>query len=148
MTFTEHGDYARIFRITYVEVERALTRPAILSTRLFLPYNKTDTIHDIKQRLSDWVNPCLGNSFQPYNAYSTNKLAFIILERYRGQLRKNAGPGAHDDQRYLYPRILSAETVEVFAKDFRNDSPKDIEKAANTDTFLANRYSFSVINSR
>lgn len=60
MTFTEHGDYARIFRITYVEAERVLPRAAILSTRLFLPYNKTDTIHDIKQRLSDWVNPCLG----------------------------------------------------------------------------------------
>lgn len=147
MTFTEHGDYARIFRITYVEVERALTRPAILSTRLFLPYNKTDTIHDIKQRLSDWVNPCLGITIVQ-SSITTNKLAFIILERYRGQLRKNAGPGAHDDQRYLYPRILSAETVEVFAKDFRNDSPKDIEKAANTDTFLANRYNLSIINSK
>lgn len=64
MTFTEHGDYARIFRITFTvkaaEAERPLPRPVILSTRLFLPYNKTDTIHDIKQRLSDWVNPCLG----------------------------------------------------------------------------------------
>lgn len=66
----------------------------------------------------------------------------IILEKYRGQMKKGASAGGHDDQRYLYPRILSAETVEVFAKDFRNDSPKDIEKAANTDTFLANRYSY------
>lgn len=122
MTFTEHGDYARIFRITFIvkaaEAERPLPRPAILSTRLFLPYNKTDTIHDIKQRLSDWVNPC--------------------LEKYRAQLKKTAS-GTGDD-RHLYPRIFSAETVEVFAKDFRNDSPKDIEKAANTDTFLANRF--------
>ena len=60
LTFTEYGNYGRIFRITYVETEQPLVRPAILSTRLFLPYNKTDTILDIKQRLSDWVNPCLG----------------------------------------------------------------------------------------
>ena len=47
----------------------------------------------------------------------------------------------------FYPRILSAETVEVFAKDFRNDNIKDIEKAANTDTFLANRYSKKISSS-
>ena len=60
MAYTEHGDYMRIFRITYVEADQPLVRPAVLSTRLFLPYNKTDTILDIKQRLSDWVNTCLG----------------------------------------------------------------------------------------
>lgn len=36
--------------------------------------------------------------------------------------------------------IVSAETVEVFAKDFRNENIRDTEKAANTDTFLANRF--------
>lgn len=60
MFYTEHGDYCRIFRITYMIEPEQVIRPAVLSTRLFLPYNKTDTINDIKQRLSDWVNPCLG----------------------------------------------------------------------------------------
>ena len=60
MAFTEHGDYMRIFRITYVQTESPVFRPAILSTRLFLPYNKTNTIIDIKHRLSDWVNQYLG----------------------------------------------------------------------------------------
>jgi len=38
------------------------------------------------------------------------------------------------------PRLLSAETVEVFAKDFRDDNVIELEKAANDDTFLANRF--------
>lgn len=61
MAFTEHGDYIRIFRITYIEMEQPIhPQPVILSTRLFLPYNRTDTIVDIKQRLSDWINQYLG----------------------------------------------------------------------------------------
>lgn len=39
-----------------------------------------------------------------------------------------------------FPDILSAETVEVFAKDVRNENARDIKKAANVDTFLANRF--------
>ncbi len=70
MAFTEHGDYIRVFRLTYTkpltqEVEEpgaAIPQPSpvYLSTKLFLPYKKSDTISDIKQRLSDWVNQYLG----------------------------------------------------------------------------------------
>ena len=35
--------------------------PTYLSTKIFLPYKKSDTMSDIKQRLSDWVNQYLGN---------------------------------------------------------------------------------------
>ena len=42
--------------------------------------------------------------------------------------------------RKRFSRLLSAETVEVFAKDFRDDNVVELEKAANDDTFLANRF--------
>ncbi|XP_054167314.1 uncharacterized protein LOC128964703 [Oppia nitens] len=118
MAFTEHGDYIRIFRVTYTKpVEAAqgaigrtvLSSPIYLSTKIFLPYKKSDTISDIKQRLSDWVNQYLAQNY----------------EHFTGQ---------------RWPRVLSAETVEVFAKDFRDDNVVELEKAALDDTFLANRF--------
>lgn len=49
-------------------------------------------------------------------------------------------PDLSDSCGLPYPDILSAETVEVFAKDVRSENARDIKKAANVDTFLANRF--------
>ena len=38
------------------------------------------------------------------------------------------------------PRIITAETVEVFAREFRDDNSNELEKAANDDTFQYNRF--------
>ena len=70
MAFTEHGDYCRIFRLTYTKpfvaeepsgAADAKPKSVFLSTKIFLPYKKSDSVTDIKQRLSDWVNQYLGN---------------------------------------------------------------------------------------
>lgn len=64
----------------------------------------------------------------------------MLSERYRSEVKKAVQPAEDVADHLHYPQILSAETVEVFTKDFRNDNPKDMEKAANNDTFLANRF--------
>lgn len=43
-------------------------------------------------------------------------------------------------QRPPQPRILTAETVEVFSRDFRDDHIMELEKAASGDTFHFNRF--------
>lgn len=66
MTYTEHGNYMRVFRLALVRLPVTGTtdqedkRPLFLATRLFLPASKTDTISILKQRLSDWINLYLG----------------------------------------------------------------------------------------
>lgn len=67
---------------------------------------------------------------------------FLFTENYRAHLKRSKCILTSGVDELQYPRILSAETVEVFSKDFRDDNAKDIEKAANTDTFLANRYQY------
>ena len=66
MAFTEHGDYSRIFRVTYTEptaTDDKQPTPVTLLTKMFLPCKKNDTIHDIKLRISDWVNQYLCESY-------------------------------------------------------------------------------------
>lgn len=58
MSFTEHGDYLRIFRVAYTKpaADNVPKSPIYLSTKLFMPSRKSDTISDIKQKLHEWVN--------------------------------------------------------------------------------------------
>ena len=64
-------------------------------------------------------------------------LFFAIIERYK---TSHANQIKSNDISLNYPSVLSAETVEVFAKEFRNDNIQCTEKAANNDTFNVNRF--------
>ena len=74
MSFTEHGDYIRIFRVAHTKPinqsishqnhrnslsSSPLSLPINLQTKIFIPLKKSDTIVDIKQKLSDWVNQAI-----------------------------------------------------------------------------------------
>lgn len=128
MAYTEHGDYMRVFRITYIRRKecnvQTSTDRVVVSTRLFLPYHRSDTISDIKIRQSDWANAMLNKYRSEVSKYRPASFTEAAFEEYP-DLRN-------------YPKILSAETVEVFAKDYGDTD--HMEKAANDDTFLANRF--------
>lgn len=74
MSYTEHGDYIRIFRIGYTkpvhpEIEDVTgpeikSTPVFLASKIFMPAKKSETVLDIKQRIQDWVNQvALGNPY-------------------------------------------------------------------------------------
>ncbi|XP_075675875.1 uncharacterized protein LOC113798638 isoform X2 [Dermatophagoides pteronyssinus] len=150
MAFTEHGAYMRIFRICFfesIESESSILQqqqqqqqsssppPMInLGNRLFTPTKRTDTITDIVQQLHDWIK------------HYTEKLRLRqktlddmdeIMMMTKESSSSSSPPLINDD--VDDDRILSAETVEIFMKDLPTNR-SDIERAANDDTFLVNRF--------
>ncbi|UXI20052.1 Pre-mRNA-splicing factor ATP-dependent RNA helicase [Sarcoptes scabiei] len=135
MAFTEHGDYIKIFRMAYLKtsIPSDLLKPMILSTRIFLPSKQNDTINILLQQISDWINYRYDGIFHSDNR-STKAKKLIgpshTIDVVDGGMRKQ--------DRTL--RLISAQTVSVFTKDFGNSCRSDIEKYANNNTFLANRF--------
>ncbi|KAI1303177.1 hypothetical protein HDE_02418 [Halotydeus destructor] len=102
MTYTEHGDYLRIFRIAYTKPIKCtlpeeepstmtLSSPVFLASKLFYPSKKNDTISDMRCRLEEWV------------LEATKELTEVeeTLDTKETQHQ---------------PRVLCAETVKMFCK--------------------------------
>ncbi|RWS10842.1 hypothetical protein B4U79_14840, partial [Dinothrombium tinctorium] len=123
MSYTEHGDYLRIFRIAFTKpfiepnIDEAGSSsssiateptPIYLASKLFMASKKHETIRDIGLKIEDWANQTLKADSQ------SNK---------------------SDGNETQPVRVLGAETVEVFCKTDDNDKERAVD-----DTFQYNRF--------
>ncbi|RWS15785.1 hypothetical protein B4U79_02259 [Dinothrombium tinctorium] len=105
----DRGDYIRIFRVAYTKPiaqnEFGASRPIFLTSVIFTPGDQEATIYEIKRKMQEWISA------------ATREI------------------NSSGDQTGPRPQLLSAETVEIFTKEFTEEEIK----AETENTFQFNR---------
>uniref|UniRef100_T1KXM2 Uncharacterized protein n=1 Tax=Tetranychus urticae TaxID=32264 RepID=T1KXM2_TETUR len=130
MYYTDYGSYIRIFRVCCTKSSRILDRSSAtsnkikstihLSSRLFLPVRKKDTIGAIRERFEEWIH----NATQ--EAIESDTISEIKMIRRL--------------------RVLSAETICMFCKSYEESLEESIDEPFHYNRFGAKNDTIGTIN--
>lgn len=101
--------------------------PIFLSTIIFTPGDKDATVHEIRRKIHEWVEMATGGT----SYFTCVWYYYLLFIESKICLESESEEGL----RQLRPRLLSAETVEIFSKDFTEEEIRN----ETENTFKPNR---------